>query len=340
MDIWPKIILTMVFWVANIFVLESSDFSTGNEKAIFLHHSTGGNLYSQGHVASYVSNYNSQHNTNYVVEERAYPTGPYPWNNYPYDWWNLWVTENEDGSDRIPPCDSSNRNIECLSSLTQNYDTIIFKHCFPGADVLADTGSPDVSSSRKSLENYKAQYRALRREFDKYPNNLFIAWTLVPRHRLATNAENAARAKQFVDWVKNEWLTEDGQSHPNIKVFDFWGYAAESNENPERGQVNTLKYEYERSHSSSDSHPNTLANETIGPIFAQAVIDYMRDFFSEESYEDEDINQDGNVDVSDVQVVVNVILGHASNSRADVNSDGSTNIVDVQVVVNQVISAG
>ena len=32
---------------------------------------------------------------------------------------------------------------------------------------------------------------------------------------------------------------------------------------------NLLRYEYEGSHSDSDSHPNTLANQTVGPIFAQ-----------------------------------------------------------------------
>jgi len=280
-----KIILVLSIAVFAILLLSNNGnvFAAGTEEAILLHHSTGGNLYSEGNVADYVQNYNSTNGTSYAIDERAYPTSPYPWNNYPYDWWNLWVTENEDGTVRTPACDSSNSNIECLNTLTQSYNTIIFKQCYPGADVLADTGTPDITSSRKSLENYKAQYRALRREFDKYPNNLFIAWTLVPRHRLATNTENAARAKQFVDWVKNDWLTEDGQSHPNIKIFDFWGNVAETNSNPSQGQVNTLKYEYERSHTGSDSHPNTLANQTVGPIFAQEVIDDMAVFFNTEN---------------------------------------------------------
>jgi hypothetical protein len=33
-----------------------------------------------------------------------------------------------------------------------------------------------------------------------------------------------------------------------------------------------LRYAYEGSHDDSDSHPNLLANQTIGPIFCQFVV--------------------------------------------------------------------
>jgi len=52
----------------------------------------------------------------------------------------------------------------------------------------------------------------------------------------------------------------------------------------------------------------------------------------------EDINQDGQVDVLDVQLVVNVFLGSQTNpevvARADVNGDGAVNVLDVQAIVN------
>ncbi len=249
-----------------------------NAKIRFLHHSTGSNVYSQGGVSNWFSNYNTNNETNYSISEVNYPTNGYPWNNYPYDWWNLWVTENTDELPRTPACQEGNVNMECLSNLTQQYDVIIFKQCYPGAGIGVDTGNPDVTSNLKTLENYKEQYRALRKEFDKYPDNLFIAWTLVPLHRLNTDTDTAARAKEFVDWVNNEWLSEDSESHSNIKIFDFWSYAAELDQNPDNGQINTLKYEYEGTHTSSDSHPNTLANQTIGPIFSQAIVDGIDGF--------------------------------------------------------------
>jgi hypothetical protein len=240
---------------------------------IFLHHSTGRNVYNIGNVEEWFDDYNTNNNTNFSITERDYPATPYPHDNYPYDYWNLWVTENEDGTSRIPACDSENPNIECLDSLTSNYDVIIFKQCYPGAAIGADTGSPNIASSSKRIENYKLQYRALRREMDKYPDNTFIVWTLVPLHRLATDPNQALRAKEFVDWVKNDFLTEDDQDHSNIHIFDFWGIVAEDQENPPNGQVNTLKYEYEGSHTGSDSHPNNLASQTAGPIFSQFIVD-------------------------------------------------------------------
>ncbi len=52
----------------------------------------------------------------------------------------------------------------------------------------------------------------------------------------------------------------------------------------------------------------------------------------------EDINQDGRVDVLDVQLCVNVFLGTQIDpsivARADVNDDGAVNVLDVQAIVN------
>jgi len=54
--------------------------------------------------------------------------------------------------------------------------------------------------------------------------------------------------------------------------------------------------------------------------------------------EPEDINQDGQVNVLDVQLCVNVFLGSQTDAgivaRADVNGDGSVNVLDVQAIVN------
>ncbi|HNW52476.1 MAG TPA: Ig-like domain-containing protein, partial [Prolixibacteraceae bacterium] len=237
-----------------------------SQKAIFLHHSTGGAVFSEGDVEGWITNYNSTNGTSYSCTERAYPDSPYPWENYPYDFWNLWVNGG---------CDSEQSGIECINSLAASYNLIIFKHCFPGAGIEEDTGSPDITSDRKSLENYKLQYRALRTMMDNHPGTLFMVWTLAPLHRNATNAEQAARAREFVNWVKNTWLEEDGKSHPNIYIFDFYNIVAESDPTPAHGQVNCLMYDYEGDHDGSDSHPNYAANQVAGPQFAEAVVNCL-----------------------------------------------------------------
>jgi len=62
---------------------------TYGQKAIFLYHSTGIGVFSQGKVANWISDYNSTNGTDHQVDRRSYPKDPYPWANYPYDWWNL-----------------------------------------------------------------------------------------------------------------------------------------------------------------------------------------------------------------------------------------------------------
>lgn len=56
-----------------------------------------------------------------------------------------------------------------------------------------------------------------------------------------------------------------------------------------------------------------------------------------------DLNLDGQVDITDVQLCVNVFMGTETSPeitfRADVNSDGAVNILDVQLIVNTVLGA-
>jgi hypothetical protein len=245
-----------------ITILISGTFVQG-QSVIFLHHSTGEGVYLEGNVAGWITNYNSSHSKSYTITERNFPNTPYPWQNYPYDYWYLWVNNQ---------CSNTDPNIQCLSKIVLSYDVVIFKHCFPGASIIADNGTPSVSSPIQTLANYKLQYRALRALMDLYPQKKFIVWTLTPLHRLETNTGDAARAKEFVDWVKTSWLTEDGKSHPNIYIFDFFSLVAELSNTPLNGKVNCLKYDYEKSHTIVDSHPNLLANQTVGPAFAQFIV--------------------------------------------------------------------
>jgi len=247
--------------------------SVFSQNIIFIHHSTGAGVYGGGiGLPQWFTNYNTSHSTSYAISEVSYPDTPYDWANYPYDYWNLWVNTGQ--------CDNSKPGIRCFDWFISNYNVIIFKHCFPGAGIEADNGTPLVSSGIKTIANYKLQYRALRSLMDSYPGNKFIVWTLAPLHRNATDTESAARAREFVNWVKNDWLTEDSKSHPNIYVFDFFGYAAESNPAPVNGKVNCLKYEYEGSHDGNDSHPNATANATIMPLFGQFIVDVINNTVS------------------------------------------------------------
>ncbi len=259
-----------------LFIFYFGGIVNGQEDArvVFLHHSTGGIICGKGHVADSVQAYNKRNGTDYFFEDKAYPNKPYGWANYAYDYWNLWLNDygkQYKGQENYP-------NVASLEDICNEYDVIIFKHCYPGADILEDTGNPDITSDRKSLENYKLQFRALREKFQEFPDKDFIVWTLVPRHRLVPDApENAKRAKEFVDWVKNEWLSENGKTYDNIHVFDYFSLAAELNVNAKAPKVPyCLKYKYEIDHDDDNSHPNELAALEIGPKFYEYIIDVLK----------------------------------------------------------------
>ena len=68
-------------------------------RIIYLHHSTGGVIWDGG-VEDRLNAYNTAHGTQYQITEANYPNGDhgYPWDNYPYDYWNLWVRFSRDPS--------------------------------------------------------------------------------------------------------------------------------------------------------------------------------------------------------------------------------------------------
>ncbi len=212
----------------------------------FLHHSTGGNLIKgAGGIEKMFEAYNQINGTDYrFTHEWSAPNNE----NYPYDYHTDTFSHKR------------------IREYAENYHLVIWKHCYPGSDIQADLGTPDINSSRKSIENYKLQYRSLRIRFDMYPDTKFLGWTLPPLHRKATTLEKARRASDFTDWVRDEFMSEDG-AHINQSFFDARLHLSENDE--------YLQYDYERDHNSWDSHPNDLANDTVNPHFFQSIIKFV-----------------------------------------------------------------
>lgn len=225
---------------------------SSSAKVIYLHHSTGGVIWDGG-VETTIVNYNTNHGTNYSIKQMEFPkSSPYGWENYPYDYWNIWVSHAGASAYMEEPT---------LEMLTQTYDVIVWKHCFPVSSVVANTGSPDITSSVKSEENYKLQYNALKAKMHEFPNNRFIVWTGPALVESATNAEEAERAREFANWVKTTWDEPDD----NIFVWDFRDLET-------GGGLYLLP---ENAVSASDSHPNPTFAASAAPMIAQRIIDVI-----------------------------------------------------------------
>ncbi|RPI53646.1 MAG: hypothetical protein EHM56_07055, partial [Chloroflexi bacterium] len=218
---------------------------------LFLHHSTGGVIWDGG-VAGWFDAYNAEHGTSYRIAERAYPGDGYPWANYPYDYWNIWIKH---------AGDRQYKKQDTLEILTRDYDVIVWKHCFPVSAVEADSGSPKVGSEVKSLENYKLQYEALREKMRQFPETRFIVWTGAALVVSATNEAQAGRAQEFFGWVTENW-DEPGD---NIYIWDFWQLQTE-------GGLYLLD---EYAASADDSHPNSTFAARVAPSLARRIVDVI-----------------------------------------------------------------
>lgn len=215
---------------------------------IFLHHSTGENIWNGG-VSGWFDQYNADHATSYRISERAFPQDAYGWKNYPYDYWNIWVNHGDSTGEPT------------LETLTQQYQVIIWKHCFPVSEIEEDIGSPDVTSEDKRLENYYLQYAALKAKMREFPNTTFIVWTGAAQVKDSINAESAARARVFFNWVKSQW-DEPGD---NIFLWDFYELETE-------GGI-YLRGDYAAS--SDDSHPNEAFSQRVAPLFSQRTVNVI-----------------------------------------------------------------
>ena len=239
-------------WLSKDNYILTEPCSVEGTKIIFLHHSTGKNIW-HGGVKDWFKNYTTTNNIFYCLKEQNFPKeSPYGWYNYPFDYWNIWV--NHAG-------DQPYKDEATLEIITQKYDVVILKHCFPVGNIEEDIGEPDVSSNIKRLENYKVQYESLKEKMKQFGQTKFIVWTIPALVEKATTEEKASRAQEFYKWVKNEW-DEKGD---NIYIWDFYELETEG------GLY--LKNEYAKG--SENSHPNEAFSKTVAPYFCQRIVDVI-----------------------------------------------------------------
>jgi hypothetical protein len=255
------IILTMTSCNNNKLTYKNPD-----ERILFLHHSTGMNVWKgeikglanftkrigPSVVPNLLEEYNKKTGKKYSIESRIFPIKPYPWENYPYDYYNIWV-KNAGNAPFL--------NNPTLEILTSEYNVIIFKHCFPFSNILPDDSIPDVNSKKKTITNYTLQYNVLKSKLKEFPNTKFIIWTGAALVEKMTNPEEAERARKFTNWLLTEW-DEPGD---NIYFFDFRDIETEG------GLY--LKPEY--AVGELDSHPNEQLSIKAASLFVNRIIEVI-----------------------------------------------------------------
>ena len=229
---------------------------------IFLHHSTGQILISQGNVrplfaergyAFWDHNYNTigltrpdgtRTRTSYDIPELT-PGARGGGNTDPEGLAVLFAQPVHD-----PPDNAFSRLLQ--------HEVLMFKSCFPNSAI----------KSEGMLQQHKSLYMQMRDTIDRHPDKVFILLTSPPLHPNRTTLEDAARARALANWLgSDEFLA----GHPNLFVFDFFDLLADP-------ETNMLRRDYQIDPESTDSHPNALANQTIGPLFVDFVDEAIRTY--------------------------------------------------------------
>lgn len=235
------------------------------QKIIFLHHSTGKQIWKGGvnryiyklfgisNVKKWFREYNESNGKNYEVTEQYFPKKePYGWRNYPYDYYNIWVKHGGPEPYMEEPT---------LEILTKKYDMVIWKHCYPVGLIKEQKGAADINSPEKTIGNYKLQYNALKDKMHQFPNTKFLVWTGATLVKSRTTEEQARRAKEFFDWVREEW-DEKGD---NIYLWDLYALQTEGG----------LYFKDEYAESPTNSHPSDAFSRAIYPYFCQRIVDVV-----------------------------------------------------------------
>jgi hypothetical protein len=245
-----------------------ADSSQGEfTNVIFLHHSTGHNLIEQGGVRERFTAAGYQFwDHGYNRAGLRNPAGEYTGYSYniPED------NTDPDGLARIFAQRPNGLPVNALSGLLQ-HEVIAFKSCFPACQVTSD----------EQLEQYESYYLAMRDVMDRHPDRVFIVISPPPLNPAATDAEAAGRARAFANWLTSD---EYMAGHPNVFAFDLFGHLAE--DDPTAPDYSMLRVAYREG---TDSHPNRVANETVGPLFADFVMKAAEEYRA--VYESEDLGE-------------------------------------------------
>jgi hypothetical protein len=222
---------------------------------IFLHHSTGGNIWGPNggstSVPAEMTSYNTTH---------GYTGGNAVTMNE--EWWapgdNEWVTQHEFFEDPSP--------VTGIGYYLPDNKIIVVKSCFP-ASSMSGWGQPadTLSPWTKSVYNYKWHWRHIVHVMAQHPGNFFVIWTNAPLEPYSTNASEAALSDKFCKWAKDTLAVGldpvYGPFPPNVYVFDFFHKLTGPNGMMLSGYAV----------SPYDSHPNAAATQLVAPQFVNEI---------------------------------------------------------------------
>ncbi|MCP4424306.1 MAG: hypothetical protein GY803_07445 [Chloroflexi bacterium] len=127
---------------------------------------------------------------------------------------------------------------------THENDIIMFKACYPNSHLAGNPNDPPTVDDNPlqtkdawagdefmTVSNVKGIYIDLLDYFGAHPDKLFVVITAPPLVKndswQKTDAQHAANARAFNNWLLNEWLAD--YPHENVAAFDFYNVLTSNN---------------------------------------------------------------------------------------------------------------
>ncbi|RJP64787.1 MAG: T9SS C-terminal target domain-containing protein [Ignavibacteriales bacterium] len=250
-------LLSLVLFTCSL-MAQSGSYRT----CIFLHHSTGQNIYgpngSSTSIPDEAVKYNNSHGYTgddaVSIDETWYPSGDNEWST----WHRIFNAESA---------------VDDISPYLNSYKIVMIKSCFPSSNIYsagspADTNNPDD----KTLFNYKWHWRNIINKMKSYPDIFFVISTNAPLVSGQTNALEASLSDWFCTWAKDtlakELDSEFGTFPKNVYVFDFFHKLADASGFLPSSLASAL----------DDSHPNAAATALVAPQVVKEVFDAAINF--------------------------------------------------------------
>jgi hypothetical protein len=217
------------------------------KKVLFIHRSVGSLLIHNGYVYELLKPYESSisfsdynHNLGNLTSFKGQKHLGY-----------VFPGENTNPENLAKLFSEPNEETQKILDWIAGYDVVVLKSCYPNSDIKSDD----------ELGKIKDYYKHIFKYFTNSKQQLGIL-TSPPLRPLVTKPDRAKRARELANWLAS---TSFGSG---IKVLNFFDLLAE----PEIDKhANTLRKEYRHKMAFYDSHPNKLANKTIGPKFVEFI---------------------------------------------------------------------
>lgn len=248
----------VILLAAGILLLLSIDSFAQNRfrTGIFLHHSTGWNIWGPTEGSTSVPDLITTYNTNHSYSGTDACSLDEQWFPDDENEWHVWhrLFNGTHPSETIQPFLDGNK-------------IVMIKSCFPSS-AIEGYGVPGDSAyfDYKTVENYKWHWRCIIQRMSEHPSNFFVIWTNAPLIQSETTPDQAMLSHIFSSWAKDTLAAGldpvFGAFPLNVYVFDFFHKLAAA-----------PNYYLPVSYAIGDSHPNGAAATLVAPQLVQEIFD-------------------------------------------------------------------